>query len=421
MVTITMSSESDTTDRAWALTTQLFPFAFQVDLDDRFCALTPRLASLMGASVGDLTSEHFKQHRPARLFSAKEALRRTGMLVTLAFHNGVMLRGQFLPWDEGILFVGGPQVNSMDAVNKHGLRLSDFPPHDPRLDLLVLISTKETALADARRLTAQLQEAKADIEIRAEELSRELVRREAVTSLGRLVAGVAHEVNTPLGVSLTALSVLDDSIQNLVNMFRSGAVRRSVLNENVQRVQDASTLISTNVQRAAALVRNFKQVAVDQTHHQPRLLDLGVYVEQVVTSLSPLTRGTQVTVSVQRDEQVLCNVDPGAISQLITILLENAILHAFDDKHGAVCFSVRTQRQGIVVSCTDNGKGMSEAVRDAAMEPFYTTRKNEGGTGLGLFILQRLAIEVLHGHLQIDSEPGVGTTVSVVLPHSSDP
>lgn len=417
--TTTTNSVSATADEPWRLVESLFPFAFRVDGRGVLAAVAPRLGALSGARVGDALSAHFVQESPARPFDVIEARTRSAMLVTMVTARDLRLRGQFVPYADGVLFVGGPRVRSIEDVETHGLKLSDFPPHDPRLDLLVLVSTKETALEDARRLTAELQRAKADIETRAEELSRELVSREAASSLGRLVAGVAHEVNTPLGVSVTALSVLSESVEAIEAMLRSGTVRRTALVEAVGSVRTASDLISTNVQRAAALVKNFKQVAVDQNVRQPRQLELGSYVEQVLASLTPLTRGTRVGVRVVKRGATPCTVDPGSISQLVTILLENAVLHAFGPEGGTVTFEVEPQGDHRVLSCSDDGVGMTPEVLRSATAPFFTTRRSEGGTGLGLFILRRLVDEVLRAQLEIRTAPGRGSTFRIVLPATS--
>lgn len=401
----------------WELILALFPFAVAVDGDGDIVRVGPRMTAVSGLSIGDSLDSGLTQVSPRRPFAVAEARRRSTMLITLATGDGLRFRGQCIPWGgSGALFVGGPRVTSMDDVQAHGLKLTDFPPHDPRLDLLILVSTKETALQDARRLTGELQRAKAEIETRAEELSAELVRREAATSLGRLVAGVAHEVNTPLGVSLTALSVLQESVDSLDTMFESGAIRRSTLNEALASIRSAAGLVNQNLERAAELIRDFKQVAVDQSHQEARRVEVGPYVEQVAGSLAPLFKGTEVRTLVTQVGDTRCETAPGALSQLITILVENAVLHAFPSGEGTIRIDITGSPQGVRVVVADDGIGMPPEVLRQATAPFFTTRGESGGTGLGLFILQRLATEVLQGHMALASEPGVGTTVTLDLP-----
>ena len=145
-------------DETWELILGLFPFAFVLDGEAQVQSIGPRMEAVTGLGVGQLLSDGLAQVSPPRRFAVQEARRRNGMLVTLATSSDLRFRGQFVPWREnGVLFVGGPRVTSMDDVSQHGLRLSDFPPHDPRLDLLVLVATRETALEDARRLTKMIE------------------------------------------------------------------------------------------------------------------------------------------------------------------------------------------------------------------------------------------------------------------------
>lgn len=401
----------------WDLILALFPFAVILDAEGRVQRIGPRMAAMADLRVGQLMSDGLTQVSPRRPFAVQEARRRSSMLITLATAGDLRFRGQCVPWEsDGVLFVGGPRVMSMDDVHHHGLRLSDFPPHDPRLDLLVLVATKETALDDARRLTSELREAKADIESRAEELSSELVRREAATSLGRLIAGVAHEVNTPLGVSLTALSVLMESVQALEAMVSSNAIRRSTLNTNLESIHAASKLVHLNLERAASLIRDFKQIAVDQSLQDTRAIDVSDYINQVVGSLAPLMNGTEVQVVIDAPTPAPCVTSPGALSQVVTILIENAMLHAFPSGKGTIRITVRTDDAQIRIVVSDDGAGMEAEVLRNATSPFFTTRRVEGGSGLGLFILQRLANEGLNGRMELESAPDVGTTATLWLP-----
>ena len=182
-------------NETWELILGLFPFSFTLDGEAQVQSIGPRMEAMTGLGLGQLLSDGLTQVSPPRRFAVQEARRRNGMLVTLATSCDLRFRGQFLPWrEDGVLFVGGPRVKSMEDVNKHGLKLSDFPPHDPRLDLLVLVATRETALQDARRLTRMVERSLRDKETLLKEIHHRVKNNlQIIASLLNLQASNAEE------------------------------------------------------------------------------------------------------------------------------------------------------------------------------------------------------------------------------------
>jgi PAS domain S-box-containing protein len=250
------------------------------------------------------------------------------------------------------------------------------------------------------------------------ETQNSLIEAEKLAALGRLVAGVAHEVNNPVGISLTVASALERKAATFATQVERGELRRSSLNEFLATTSDASSQLVANLNRAAELIQSFKQVAADRNYSDQRSFDLGDLTEQVVMSLRPGLRKHNLTLNVDCQPNLIMNSYPGPYGQVLTNLFLNAVAHAFPDgKPGVVDIQVRASgRDNVEVIFSDNGCGMSLDVRRRAFDPFFTTRRDQGGTGLGLHIVYSIVTTRLGGRLDLDSEPGGGTRIQMILP-----
>jgi C4-dicarboxylate-specific signal transduction histidine kinase len=249
-----------------------------------------------------------------------------------------------------------------------------------------------------------------------------LVRQGKLAALGGLVAGVAHEVNTPLGVAVTAVSLTVEQAAELEAMVANGWLSKSGLQRLVMSLRESTGLARTNMERAAALVQSFKRVAVDQSSEAPRNANLNQLLADIVSSLSPLLRKPGASVDLRVPRDIALRIDAGALGQIITNLLQNACLHAFD---GIVTPAVITidvaQRDGAVIMVVaDNGSGMTDEVAMRAWEPFFTTRRGDGGSGLGMHIVHNLVVERFKGRIELQTAPGAGCRYTVWLPFGSE-
>jgi PAS domain S-box-containing protein len=250
------------------------------------------------------------------------------------------------------------------------------------------------------------------------ETQNSLIEAEKLAALGRLVAGVAHEVNNPVGISLTVASSLERKSAMFAAEVARGDVRRSSLNEFLETSRDASAQLVANLNRAAELIQSFKQVAADRNYSDQRDFDLGDLTEQVVMSLRPGLRKHNLTLNVDCQPNLAMNSYPGPYGQVLTNLFLNSVAHAFPDgKAGAVDIQVRESgKDNVEIIFSDNGCGMSLDVRRRAFDPFFTTRRDQGGTGLGLHIVYSIVTNRLGGRLDLDSQPGEGTRIQIILP-----
>ena len=249
-----------------------------------------------------------------------------------------------------------------------------------------------------------------------------LIDAERLAALGGLVAGVAHEVNNPIGISLTVAS----SFARRADMFESELnsntpLRRSQLLDFVRTCQDAAQQLVANLHRAGELIQSFKQVAVDRSHAERRQFSLSEATDQIIASLRPVLKKAPVTVSVEVPDGLLIDGYPGSYGQILTNLFLNATNHAFPDgRSGAISISAKPRgNDDIEIIFADNGAGMTPDVQRQAFDPFFTTRRNEGGTGLGLHIVYNLVTQQLGGRMMLDSRLGQGTTFRIIMPRTA--
>ena len=249
------------------------------------------------------------------------------------------------------------------------------------------------------------------------EAQQNLIAAEKLAALGGLVAGVAHEVNNPIGISLTVASSFARRCDDFAKEFHSGPLRRSRLEEFLEGGRDAATQLVSNLQRAGELVQSFKQVAVDRSHAERRPFDLRESTDQIVASLRPVLKKSQIALTVDVPPGIIMDSYPGSYGQVLTNLFLNSVVHAFPEgRAGSVIVEARQVRDDVDIFVSDDGVGMTEEIQRRALDPFFTTRRNEGGTGLGLHIIFNLVTQQLGGRLTFESRLGWGTRFRITVP-----
>src|SRR5262245_32232165 len=283
---------------------------------------------------------------------------------------------------------------------------------------------REDAIAK-RKTEDELRAAKEKAESALFELNtaqQNLIDAERLAALGGLVAGVAHEVNNPIGISLTVASSFARRADIFETELKSnGGLRRSHLEEFVRNSRDAAQQLVANLQRAGELIQSFKQVAVDRSHAERRQFSLGEATDQIIASLRPVLKRAPIALTVDVPEGLLIDGYPGSYGQILTNLFLNAVNHAFGDgRAGAISISARARgHDDVEIIFADNGAGMTPDVQRQAFDPFFTTRRNEGGTGLGLHIVYNLVTQQLGGRMMLESRVGQGTTFRIIMPRTA--
>jgi signal transduction histidine kinase len=252
-----------------------------------------------------------------------------------------------------------------------------------------------------------------------QEAQSELVRQEKLASLGRLVAGVAHEINTPLGICVTATSHLVQELKLTREELAAGEMTEDSLNSFLDIIDQSLRIMTTNTQRAAALVRSFKQVAVDQSSDDIRSFNLGTYLNEVLLSLHPKFKGRKVKVDVECPPDLMLESFPGAISQIVTNMLMNSLVHGYErEQAGTIRVKASVDGEMVNFDYADDGAGMDADTLGKLFDPFFTTKRGNGGSGLGAHILYNLATGPLGGTVRADSAPGEGLQYQLRFPRS---
>ncbi len=254
-----------------------------------------------------------------------------------------------------------------------------------------------------------------------------LIESEKLSAVGTLVAGVAHEVNTPIGISITANSQVSEDLETLSQEFATGQMTKSDLQNYIDKTRKSSRILSSNLDRAAELIGSFKQVSADQNMDEVRSFDLCDYLNDIIVSVEPQLKRTPHKIRVHCDKGIIIQSVPGVYSQIITNLIMNSLLHGFDEEylnlHGKdargrinIIASLNDDKSRLVIDYHDSGKGMMDEQAKQIFQPFFTTKRDAGGTGLGMFIVYNLVTQKLNGEINCFSQPGEGLQVVIEIP-----
>jgi signal transduction histidine kinase len=247
----------------------------------------------------------------------------------------------------------------------------------------------------------------------------QLIEQEKLAALGGLVAGVSHEVNTPLGIAVTASSVISDVTKELNQAFQTQTLTSTQFSKLMERVNEGVSLLESNLNRAAQLIRDFKQTAVDQVSEQRTEFNIDQVLYSLMSSLHPETRKIPVTPMISGDKSIMMNSFPGVITQIISNLVMNSVHHAFsEEKTPQIQIEFYAHESNIIFEYRDNGRGVPTELHQKIFEPFFTTNRGKGGSGLGLNIVFNLVKQKLNGSLTFDSTPGNGVHYRIVVPQN---
>ncbi|WP_317205638.1 sensor histidine kinase [Janthinobacterium sp.] len=247
-----------------------------------------------------------------------------------------------------------------------------------------------------------------------------LLQSERLASLGSLVAGVAHEINTPVGIALTGASVLKEATDAVLIAVGEGNIKKSDILRYLETAGESARLIMNNAYRAAHLIHSFKQIAVDQVSEARRHFELREYIGEVVSSLQPTLKKTRIAILIDCPDDIMLDSYPGALAQVLTNLTLNCVEHAFDaDTEGRIEIGVRRDGEWIEMRVRDNGKGIAADMLDKVFDPFVTTRRGQGGTGLGLNIVFNLIAKQFGGSIAVASTPGQGACFTLRIPRET--
>ena len=277
------------------------------------------------------------------------------------------------------------------------------------------------------RLLEETKKAREAAETAAQELSQalenlkatqaQLVEAEKMAALGGLVAGVAHEINTPVGVDVTAASLLEEKTSAFRDLYQVGQMKRSDLEKYLDLASQSSTMILNNLHRAAELIQSFKQVAVDQSSEERRPFAVKAYLDEILLSLHPKLKRTQLALEIHADDHLTLDSYPGVFAQIVTNLVMNSLIHAYEPgEPGRLVFDLKKENGRLIFEYADDGRGIAKKHLGKIFDPFFTTKRGQGGSGLGLHIIYNLVTQKLGGTIHCESEVGVGTKFVIEVP-----
>lgn len=270
--------------------------------------------------------------------------------------------------------------------------------------------------ADRKKLMAQTQALSQTLET-LQTTQTELIQSAKMAALGNLVAGIAHEINTPVGTAVMTASTLENATQSIAIDLKKGELKRSSFEGYLEVAEECSQLILNNLNRAGELINSFKEVAVDQTSLQKRIFLLKAYLHEVVANLTPQFKKTPHHIDLLGDDTLLIESYPGSIAQIITNLTLNSLIHAFpDNEPGTITITANADSETVVLTYHDNGCGIAAANQSRIFEPFFTTARDLGGSGLGLHLVYNLVTQTLQGNITLESSPEQGTTFTIRFP-----
>lgn len=244
-----------------------------------------------------------------------------------------------------------------------------------------------------------------------------LIEAEKIASLGGLVAGVAHEINTPVGIGLTGITHLLDTTEKISKSYKANEMSQKEFEDFLYTSKELATVININLERTAQLIRSFKQISVDQISEEKKDFNLKDYIEKILLSISNIVKKTNLNIEIDCDENLNINSYPGVFSQIVSNLIINSIKHAYDEKEkGKITIKIIKNERGLLLLYEDDGKGISKENLPKIFEPFFTTNRENGGTGLGLNIIYNLITLNLNGTIECKSEINNGVLFKINIP-----
>lgn len=288
------------------------------------------------------------------------------------------------------------------------------------LELEALNAQLENDIAERKKAENELKKSNENLQDSLTKLKfaqDKLIQSEKLASLGGLVSGIVHEINTPIGIGITASTFMMQKVKKIEKKYNDGRMEDADFHKFLKTMYDGVAMISKNLSRAGDLVSNFKQVSVDQASEKPRRIIVDEYIHEVLSSLSMELKNSPHDIEVNCPENLIFDSRPGALAQIITNFVMNAINHAFEEMDkGRIVFDITADETYLQLTCRDNGKGMSPDALKQVFDPFYTTRREQGGSGLGLYVVYNLVTKALGGTIDCESTPGEGTSFSINVP-----
>ncbi|RHW76609.1 ATP-binding protein [Colwellia sp. RSH04] len=300
----------------------------------------------------------------------------------------------------------------LNRTEKHIANIEDAQKH--AIDINDELKEKVNSRTDA--LKESNQELLSTLE-KLHQFQGQLVETEKMASLGDMVAGIAHEVNTPIGLGVTASSLLADKLKEIKTAFEEKTLKSSQLKKFLNDGEENVSIIFRNLERAAKLISSFKKVAVDQSSAESRTFNVKELLDEILITLAAKLKSSSVSYQLECPSNLVVTSKPGPINQILINLILNSIYHAFEGvEDRAIEIKVMSLSDQLHMVYSDNGVGINEAIKARIFEPFTTTKRGSGGSGLGMHLVYNLVTQALDGHINVESELNEGVSFDITFP-----
>lgn len=376
-------------------------------MDGRYIEVNDSFLSIVGYSRDEITKLTCYDLMPKEYYRDEDVrlqrLRETGLIPTYekAYYRK---DGSLVPVSTVTVLVTGPDGQEF------------------KWTIVEDITIRHQAEAAQRRLNDELEHLIAERTAELQTAVAGLMRAEKLASLGSLVAGVAHEISTPVGNASLATSTLVGAIQEFEPQV-NGKLSRVALEGFVRQIKLGVEIANRNIERVAGLIQSFKQVAVDQTSSQRRKFQLTEVVDEILTTMHPSLKRAAVLTNVSIEAELTLDSYPGPLGQILTNLINNALVHAFGKEvpakeapHRITIHARAIDRDTLRLEVADNGAGMAASALGRIFDPFFTSKLGQGGSGLGLHIVHNIVTDILAGAIAVESQLGIGTTFTITMP-----
>jgi signal transduction histidine kinase len=320
-----------------------------------------------------------------------------------------------------IIIIGGRKIIKNQTKELRSLNDNlELKVEERTVDLDAANQQLQVSVLSLEEKQSEIEEMNATLEEQIgllKQTQNQLIESEKMASLGSMVASIAHELNTPLGICVTLISnlKLDTSIQQ--NNFKENKLTRKLYREYIEDVYTTTELFDNNLNNMLDLVNRFKMLSSDRNYNNEQYIKLNSYIDIQMKSLTPELKKSKHTYSISCDENLEIYIDPSVLSQVIRNLTMNSIIHGFENiESGKININIIDQSKHVIIEYSDNGEGIPPSIRDRVFDPFFTTKRKQGGTGLGLSIVHSSVTKTLGGELILDSEPGKGVKYTIKLP-----
>ena len=398
---------------------------WEVDDKGKYLYLSPKAKSILGYKTSDFKDKSLFDFMPNNQSNLVRGIFISSLKQGVSFE---IMEHELIHKDGNAVVLettGVPSFNENGEVIGYRGVSRDITKR--KLDEKELQARTEELFATNEELTTHKNRLLELVEERTDELNkslvelkrtqRHLVETEKMAALGGLVAGVAHEINTPIGACLTAASYLRDKTRDVLQSHDDKNLTKGEFNSFINSAIESADIIQTNVERASTLIHGFKQVAVDQTYEELRVFKIREYIDEILLSVHSKFKNTQYNIVVNCPKDFEVNIYPGALSQILTNFLMNSLIHGFEDQNeGTINIDVSHENEIVKILYSDNGCGIPKENIERIYEPFFTTKRGTGGSGLGLQIVYNLISQTLKGKIRCTSSIGNGAKFEMEFP-----